>query len=234
MLTRPYILATIAVVAAAPCLAARPADRDGSTIAKAIPLKERGMKAVAEEMTWMLKLYNYSPVLATHDAIADASSKAKAGKNSVNTPAPWGHGSLDYNGHLISYWWFVTPRGKKEIYFDTGISSDTPGEVAEQDSARTQYMRRVASPADVERATPAPVTYRVIKISQGDYLTVRTGAASNYPVVMKLEPGTGGIVLGANRVTNGETTWQEIIVNGRTGWVNADYIAPATQSSVSR
>jgi hypothetical protein len=39
----------------------------------------------------------------------------------------------------------VTPRGKKEIYFDTGISSDTPGEVAEQESARAQYMRRMAS-----------------------------------------------------------------------------------------
>ena len=141
---RPYIVAIIAVVAVAPCLAAKPGDRDGSTIAKAIPLKERGMKAVEEEMAWMLKLYNYSPVLATHDAVADASSKAKAGKNSVNTPAPWGHGSLDYIGHLISYWWFVTPHGKKEVYFDTGISSDTAG-VAEQESARAQYMRRMAS-----------------------------------------------------------------------------------------
>jgi Bacterial SH3 domain len=87
--------------------------------------------------------------------------------------------------------------------------------------------------ADVARATPASVTYRVIKISKGDYLNVRTGAGSKYPVVMRLEPGTGGIVLGANRVANAETKWQEIIVNGRTGWVNADYIAPATQSSAS-
>jgi len=145
MLTRPYLLAIIAFVAAAPCLAAQPANRDGSTKTKAIPLKERGMKAIAEEMAWMLKLYNYSPVLATHDADADASSKVKAGKKAVNAPAPWGHSSLDHNGHLISYWWFVTPRGKKEIYFDTGISSDTPGEVAEQESARAQYMRRMAS-----------------------------------------------------------------------------------------
>src|SRR5262249_39625878 len=234
MLTRHYILATIAVVAAAPCLAARPADHDGSTIAKAIPLKERGTKAVVEEMAWMIKLYNYSPVLAVHDSVAYASSKDKTGTNEVNTTAPWGPGSLDHYGQLISYWWFVTPLGKKEVYFGTGISSDAPGEVAEQDSARVRYMRQMASPADVARETPAAVTYRVIKISQGDYLTVRTGAASNYPVVMKLEPGTGGIVLDTRRVTNGETTWQEIIVNGRTGWVNADYIAPATQSSVSR
>ena len=145
MLTRHYTLAIIAVVAAAPCLAALPAGHDGSTKAKAIPLKERGMKAVVEEMAWMLKLYNYSPVLAMHDAVADASSKVKAGKKSMNTPAPWGHDSLDYNGHLISYWWFVTPRGKKEIYFDTGISSDAPGEVAEQESARAEYMRQTAS-----------------------------------------------------------------------------------------
>ena len=87
--------------------------------------------------------------------------------------------------------------------------------------------------ADVARATPASLTYRVIKISQGDYLNVRAGAGSKYPIVMRLEPGTGGIVLGANRVANAETMWQEIIVNGRTGWVNADYIAPATESSAS-
>jgi hypothetical protein len=82
-------------------------------------------------------------------------------------------------------------------------------------------------------ATPALATYRVIKIPKGDYLNVRTGAGSKYPIVMSLEPDTGGIVLGANRVANAETMWQEIIVNGRTGWVNADYIAPATQSSAS-
>jgi len=87
--------------------------------------------------------------------------------------------------------------------------------------------------ADVTQATPALVTYRVIKISKSDYLNVRAGAGSKYPMVMRLEPDTGGIVLSANRVVNAETMWQEIIVNGRTGWVNADYIAPATESSAS-
>jgi hypothetical protein len=87
--------------------------------------------------------------------------------------------------------------------------------------------------ADVPRAMPASITYRVIKISQGDYLNVRGGAGSKYPIVMRLEPDTGGIVLGANRVANAETMWQEIIVNARTGWVNADYIAPAPLSSAS-
>jgi hypothetical protein len=144
MLTRSYVLAIIVVFAAAPCLAAQPAARDGSTKAKAIPLKERGTKAVEEEMAWMLKLYNYSPVLAVHDAVADTSSTAKTGKKSMNTTVPWGHRCVDYGGHLISYWWFVMPSGKKEVYFDTGIPSDTLG-VAEQESARAQYMRRVAS-----------------------------------------------------------------------------------------
>src|SRR6266567_3989583 len=82
-------------------------------------------------------------------------------------------------------------------------------------------------------ATPALATYRVIKIPKGDYLNARTGAGSKYPVIMKHDPGTGGIVLGAKRVANGETMWQEIIVNGRTGWVNADYIAPAPRPSAS-
>ena len=86
---------------------------------------------------------------------------------------------------------------------------------------------------DAARATPPSITYRVVKISQGDYLNVRAGAGSKYPVVMKLEPGTTGIVLGSNRVPNAETMWQEIIVNGRTGWVNADYIAPETQPVAS-
>jgi len=68
----------------------------------------------------------------------------------VNTPAPWGYRTLDYNGHLISYWWFVTPRGKKEVYFDMGISGETPGAAAEQESARAQYMRQMASSAKLE------------------------------------------------------------------------------------
>ena len=86
---------------------------------------------------------------------------------------------------------------------------------------------------NVASATPAFATYRVIKIAKGDYLNVRTGAGSKYPVIMKLEPDTGGIVLGAMRVANAETMWQEIIVNGRTGFVNADYLGPATQPSTS-
>ena len=89
MLTRNYIIAIIVVVAA-PCLAAQPAEHDGSTKAKAIPLKERGTKAVVEEMAWMLKLYNYSPVLAAHDAVADARAKSKQAKSQWKLQHPGG------------------------------------------------------------------------------------------------------------------------------------------------
>jgi len=48
-------------------------------------------------------------------------------------------------------------------------------------------------------------------------------------VVTKLEPGTGGILLGTKRVAKGDTTWQEITFHGQTGWVNAAYIDLETQ-----
>jgi hypothetical protein len=125
MLTRAQIVATVAVLAVARCFAAVP---DGSTKAKAIPLKQRDpMKAVEEEMAWMMKLYHYTPLLATRDAVAESIRRVKAGEKSVKPPAPWEHGSLDHHGHLISYWWFVTPHGKKDIYFDTGTSNKHRG-----------------------------------------------------------------------------------------------------------
>jgi uncharacterized protein YgiM (DUF1202 family) len=76
-------------------------------------------------------------------------------------------------------------------------------------------------------------TYQVIGIPLSDYLNVREGAGSDYQVVTKLEPGTGGILLGSERVTKGGTTWQEITIHGQTGWVNAAYIGLETQSPTS-
>jgi hypothetical protein len=114
----------------------------------------------------------------------------------------------------------------------SGASPSTPAATA---SSPEKFPRAIAvqSPfgTDVPSATPPSATYRVIKISKGDYLNVRAGAGSNYPIVTKLEPGTGDIVLGAKRVANGETIWQEMTVNGQTGWINADYIALETRVS---
>jgi hypothetical protein len=140
------ILVCVAGLLAVPCYAAKPADRDGSTPAKAIRLKQRNVdKAVEEEFVWMMKLHNYTPLLAMRDAFAKAVRQFKTGmKKSASIDPGWGHSSEDYNGHLISHWWFMTPRGKRDVYFDTGTSINTPGEVVRQEPARGGYMIRMA------------------------------------------------------------------------------------------
>jgi hypothetical protein len=117
---------------------------------------------------------------------------------------------------------------------ELATTSSTPVEAAPQAFPEPTFtVTPNALDASAVTATPAPSTYRVIGISRGDYLNVRGGAGSNYPVVATLEPGTGGIVLGTKRAANGETTWQEILVGGQSGWVNADYIALETQAPAS-
>src|SRR5262249_54156181 len=102
---------------------------------------------------------------------------------------------------------------------ELATTSSTPVDVAPQAFPEATFTATPnALDASAVTATPAPSTYRVIGISSGDYLNVREGAGSNYPVVATLEPGTGGIVLGTKRAANGETTWQEIFVGGHSGW----------------
>jgi hypothetical protein len=56
-------------------------------------------------------------------------------------PQPWEHATLEHNGRCISYWWFRTPRGRKEMYFDTGLSINAPGELVRQESAVVEYFK---------------------------------------------------------------------------------------------
>ena len=117
---------------------------------------------------------------------------------------------------------------------ELATTSSTPIEVAPQTFPESTLTATPnALDASLATATPAPSTYRVIGVSRGDYLNVREGAGSNYPVIATVEPGTGGIVLGTKRAANGETTWQEISIRGHSGWVNADYIALETQAPAS-
>ena len=124
------------------------ATHDGSTMEKAIPLKQRGPKAVDEQMQWMMKLHGYTPMLATRDELqksaADAVRRLKAGQKPSTTrpPQPWEHATLDRNGRCCSYWWFRTPRGRKEMYFDTGVSISVPGEVVRQEQAVVEYFKK--------------------------------------------------------------------------------------------
>jgi len=92
----------------------------------------------------MMKLQGYTPVLATRDAAADIARQLKAGKKreTVKSQSPWSHRTLKHGEQWCSYWWFLTPRGRKEIYFDTGVSINTPGEVERQESTRAKYIEK--------------------------------------------------------------------------------------------
>jgi len=113
-------------------------------------------------------------------------------------------------------------------------TSSPPVETASQSSPSLAATETPSgSDASVTTAPPPRATYQVVGIPLSDYLNVREGAGSDYPVVTQLEPGTGGIQLGSKRIANGGTTWQEITVHGQTGWVNAAYIALETQAPPS-
>jgi hypothetical protein len=148
MLKRAYLVAVVTAFAVTPCHADKSAGRDGSTMEKAIPLKQRGLKAVDEQMQWMMKLHGSTPMLATRDVLQksadDAARRLKAGQKPSHSPPPqpWEHGTLDHNGQCCSYWWFRTPRGRKEMYFDTGVSIKIPGEVARQESYCVEYFKK--------------------------------------------------------------------------------------------
>jgi uncharacterized protein YgiM (DUF1202 family) len=113
-------------------------------------------------------------------------------------------------------------------------TSSPPVETASQNSpSLTTTETPYASDVSEATAPPPQTTYQVIGIPLSDYLNVREGAGSDYQVVTKLEPGTGGILLGTKRVAKGATTWQEITVHGQTGWVNAAYLGLEMQSRTS-
>ena len=109
-------------------------------------------------------------------------------------------------------------------------TSSVPVDATSQSSQSPIATAPYASDASTATAPPPRATYHVIGIPLSDYLNVREGAGSDYPVVTRLEPGAGGILLGTQRVANGDTTWQEITVHGQTGWVNAAYIGLETQA----
>jgi hypothetical protein len=140
MLSRIHIVLVAAMFASMPRVLAESPSRDGSTIEKAILLKQRGTSAIEEEMAWMMKIFHYTPLQATRDIMAKAIREAKATKKTVHPPAPWEHATLEHGRQWCSYWMVRTPKGKRHIYFDTAISIDTPGAVPQIESSRAQYM----------------------------------------------------------------------------------------------
>jgi hypothetical protein len=143
MLKRSYIFTVAALITGWSAFAAPP---DGATIANPIPLRQRDpTKAAEEEMQWMMKIHHYTPLLAERDEMAEVTEKAKRGGKRATATTRWGHTILNYNGHSISNWWFVTPQGKREIYFDMGLTLSHKDDVR-QESGRGQYMLRMMPP----------------------------------------------------------------------------------------
>jgi hypothetical protein len=139
----PFQLLTVALVAVTPCYAQKSVVRDGSTKEKAIILKQRGTKAVEEEMAWMMKMHKSTPIKGMEDLMLDAVRQLKTGqKKTVNLQHPWEHAILDHGGQCCSYWEFKTPRGRKGMYFDTGVSINIEGEVARQLMYRIDYITK--------------------------------------------------------------------------------------------
>jgi hypothetical protein len=79
------------------------------------------------------------------------------------------------------------------------------------------------SPA-ATRPVTGQSTYRVVKVAKRDFLYLRAGPSSGSPVIARIPPETRGIALGPNRAANGSTIWQEVSVEGHTGWVNEIYL----------
>jgi uncharacterized protein DUF4236 len=72
-------------------------------------------------------------------------------------------------------------------------------------------------------STPS-IAYHVVNIGPRDFLNIRQGPGSNYPIVARIGPSARGIILGIRRAANGSTVWQEISVAGYSGWVNEIYL----------
>jgi hypothetical protein len=62
-----------------------------------------------------------------------------------------------------------------------------------------------------------------------EFLNMREGPASTYPINQRLQSGVNGIVLIGKPVFNGATKWQQVNSRDVIGWVNAYYIKESIQ-----
>jgi hypothetical protein len=78
--------------------------------------------------------------------------------------------------------------------------------------------------ASLQRAN---TTYRVSGVMEKDFLNMRQGPGSSYPVIQRLQNGVDGVTLIGDPIRSGKTKWQKINSRGVVGWVNADYLTPS-------
>jgi hypothetical protein len=67
-----------------------------------------------------------------------------------------------------------------------------------------------------------------------EFLNMREGPASTYPINQRLQSGVNGIVLIGKPVFNGATKWQQVNSRGVIGWVNAYYLRKSVVSPPAR
>ena len=79
---------------------AKPLTRDGTSFRKAILLHDKGPGQTRKEWMWIGKLY------------PDA------------TLFPYNHSTMVHDGRCFSVYSVATPRGQRDVYFDTGDPCD--------------------------------------------------------------------------------------------------------------
>jgi Protein of unknown function (DUF4236)/Bacterial SH3 domain len=93
-----------------------------------------------------------------------------------------------------------------------------------QTPTRSNSMPATSHPSATVTPAVAAATYRVVNIASRDFLNVRQGPGSSYPLVGRIRPNRRGIRLTPRKTANRSTMWQEISVGGYTGWVNVIYL----------
>lgn len=82
-------------------------------------------------------------------------------------------------------------------------------------------------------ADPALTEMKVIGISPGDRLNVRTGPGMNFPISAKLKYGTGGIHVMGDKVMNGVDDWVPVSFQGGKGWTRPMYLKRADPTAAA-
>jgi Bacterial SH3 domain len=105
---------------------------------------------------------------------------------------------------------------------ETPVSNQSPA--LTQTESSPDYFAATSQPSATAIPAAAAPTYRVVHIVSRDFLNLRQGPGSSYPLLARIPPNARGITLRSGRAANGLTIWQEISVGNYTGWVNEIYL----------
>ncbi len=123
----------------------------------------------------------------------------------------------------------VSAKSPNTEHSATDSLSDEQGTLLGEPSGNVQDPNTInLESGPVLEATPAATalaTYSVVGVPKGDYLNVRAGPGSQYPIVERIPANATGFLVGARRSVNGATIWKEISVNGHRGWVSAEHLS---------